>query len=143
MPYETKQRFLGPLSAALLALLFFPGCNALNPLCGRVCPAPTIGSLSPSTITFARVQEGFLLTVNGTQFVPSSVVIINGTTLSTTFVSCEELQVTITTVLISAPGTASVTVNTPSGTSGDLDCSKRRNQQRSRLDYHLRRATRK
>ena len=64
-----------------------------------------------------------LLTVSGTQFVAASVVVINGTALSTTFVSTEELQVTLTTAVISGPGTASVKVNTPSGNSGDLGCS--------------------
>ena len=114
---------LRPLSALVLTLLFFPGCNALNPLCGSARPVPVIGSLSATTITFAEVQQGFLLTVNGSHFVSSSVVIINGTTLSTTVVSSEQLQVTITTALISGPGTASVTVNTPSGNSGDVGCS--------------------
>jgi len=114
---------LRPLSALLLALLFFPGCNALNLLCGSARPAPVIGSLSATTITFAEVQQGFLLTVNGSQFVSSSVVVINGTTLSTTVVSGQQLQVTITTALISGPGTASVTVNTPSGNSGDVGCT--------------------
>lgn len=115
--------FLGSLSACLLTLLFLPGCNAINPLCGSSRPVPTIDSLSPSTITFAQVQGDVLLTVNGTQFVAASVVAINGTALSTTFVSTEELQVTLTTAVISAPGTASVKVNTPSGTSGDLGCT--------------------
>jgi hypothetical protein len=69
------------------------------------------------------VQQGVLLSVNGSQFVASSVVVVNGTTLSTTVVSAQLLQVTITTALISAPGTASVTVNTPSGDSGDLGCT--------------------
>ena len=115
--------FLGPLSALLLALLFLPGCNALNPLCGSARPAPTIGSLSATTITFAEVQQGFLLTVNGSQFVSSSVVVINGTTLSTTVMSSQQLQVTITTASISGPGTASVTVNTPSGNSGNVGCT--------------------
>jgi len=114
---------LRPLSALLLAVLFFPGCNALNLLCGSARPVPVIGSLSATTITFAEVQQGFLLTVNGSQFVSSSVVVINGTTLSTTVVSSQQLQVTITTALISGPGTASVTVNTPSGNSGDVGCS--------------------
>jgi hypothetical protein len=114
---------LRPLSALLLALLAFPGCNALNPLCGSARPAPIIASLSASTITFAEVQEGFLLTVNGSQFVSSSVVIIDGETLRTTIKSSKQLQVTITTAVISAPGTANVTVNTPSGTSGDLGCT--------------------
>jgi hypothetical protein len=115
--------FLRPLSALLLGLLFFPGCNALNPLCGSARPSPIIGSLSPTTVTFAEVQQGFLLTVNGSQFVSSSVVVINGTALSTTVVSSQELQVTVTTALISGPGTASVTVNTPGGNSGDVGCT--------------------
>ncbi|HLW85507.1 MAG TPA: hypothetical protein VKR60_09860 [Candidatus Sulfotelmatobacter sp.] len=112
-----------PLWAIGLALLFLTGCNALNPLCGSARPAPVIGSLSDSTITFAQVQQGFLLTVNGKEFVSSTVVIINGTTLITTVRSSQELQVTIPTDLISGPGAASVIVHTPSGNSGDLGCS--------------------
>jgi hypothetical protein len=112
-----------PLWAIVLALLFLPGCNALNPLCGSSRPAPEIGSLSASTITLAQVQQGFLLTVNGKEFVSSSVVIINGRTLSATVQSSQQLQVTIPTDLISGPGTANVTVNTPSGNSGYLGCS--------------------
>jgi hypothetical protein len=115
--------FLRLCSALLLALLVFQGCNALNPLCGSARPAPVIGSLSASTITFAQVQQGFLLTVNGSHFVSSSVVVINGTTLSTLATSSQQLQTTITTALISGPGTASVKVNTPSGNSGNLGCT--------------------
>ena len=115
--------FLGPFSALLLALLVFQGCNALNPLCGSARPSPVIGSLSPNTITFAEVQQGFSLTVNGSQFVSSSVVVINGATVSTMVVSSQQLQVTITSALISGPGTANVTVNTPSGNSGDVGCT--------------------
>jgi hypothetical protein len=115
--------FLRPLSALFLALLMFQGCNALNPLCGSARPAPIIGSLSPSTVTFAEVRLGFLLIVNGTQFDSSSVVVINGTKLTTLATSSQQLQATITTAVISAPGTASVTVNTPSGNSGDLGCT--------------------
>jgi hypothetical protein len=115
--------FLRPLSALLLSLLVFQGCNALNPLCVSARPAPIIGSLSASTITFAEVQQGFLLSVNGSHFVTSSVVVINGTTLNTKITSSQQLQVTITTALISTTGTANVTVKTPSGTSGDLGCA--------------------
>lgn len=111
------------LLALGLALLFLPACNALNPLCGSSRPTPVIGSLSPSTLTLAQVQQGFLLTVNGTDFVSSSVVIINGKTLTTTVESNKQLQVTITTDVISAAGTANVTVNTPSGNSGYLGCN--------------------
>jgi hypothetical protein len=115
--------FLRPLSAVLLALLVFQGCNALNPLCGSARPAPVIGSLSAVAITFAEVQQGFVLTVNGSHFVSASVVVINGTTLSTNVTSSQHMQATITTAIVSAPGTASVTVNTPSGNSGNLGCT--------------------
>ena len=121
--HQAESRRLQSLSAILLVLLVFQGCNALNPLCGSARPAPIIGSLSASTITFAEVQKGFLLNVNGSHFVSSSVVVINGTTLSTLATSSQHLQATITTAVISAPGTASVTVNTPSGNSGNLGCT--------------------
>jgi len=121
--HQAQSRYVRPLSVILLALLVFQGCNALNPLCGSARPAPIIGSLSATTITFAEVQQGFLLTVNGSQFVSSSVVVVNGTTLSTITTSSQQLEATITTAVILAPGTASVTVNTPSGNSGDLGCT--------------------
>jgi hypothetical protein len=111
------------LSALVLALLVFQGCNALNPLCGSARPAPIIGSLSASTITLAEVEPGFVLNVYGAEFVSSSVVVINGTALSTVVTSSTQLQVTITTAVISAPGTADVAVNTPGGNSGDLACT--------------------
>jgi hypothetical protein len=114
---------LRPRSALLLGLLVLQACNALNPLCGSARPAPIIGSLSASTITLAEVQPGFVLNVYGAQFVSSSVVVINGTKLSTLVTSSTQLQATITTAEISAAGTASVTVNTPSGNSGDLGCT--------------------
>ena len=111
------------LCAILFSLLLFPSCNALNPLCGSARPAPSISSLSATTITFAQVQQGFLLTVNGGDFVSSSVVVINGTTLKTAVTSSHQAQITITTALIPNPGTANVTVYTPSGNSGNLGCS--------------------
>jgi hypothetical protein len=110
-----------PLSILLLAGL--QGCNALNPLCGSARPAPNVSSLSASTITVDEVEQGFLLTVNGNQFVSSSVVVVNGTALSTQVASSHQLQVTITSSLISAAGTARVAVITPSGTTGNLGCT--------------------
>jgi hypothetical protein len=111
------------LSALVLASLVFQACNSLNPLCGSARPGPIIGSLSTNTVTFAEVQQGFVLNVYGAQFVSSSVVEINGAQVSTLVTSSTQLQVTITTAAISAPGTASVTVNTPSGNSGDVGCT--------------------
>jgi hypothetical protein len=114
---------LRPLSTLLLAMLVLQGCNALNPLCGSARPAPSISSLSPTTITFAQVQQGFLLTVNGSHIVSSSVVVINGTTLNTQVLSSSQLQVTLTKAFITGPGTTNVTINTPSGNSGTLGCT--------------------
>jgi len=113
-----------PSLAALLALLFLAGCNnTLNPLCGSARPAPLIGSLSPSTMSFAQVQQGSVLIVNGSQFVSSSEVVINAKALSTTVASGQQLKVTLTTGVISGPGPVNVTVHTPSGNSGDLGCT--------------------
>jgi hypothetical protein len=114
---------LRPLGTLLLATIVLQGCNALNPLCGSARPAPSISSLSPTTITFAQVQQGFLLTVNGGSIVSSSVLVVNGTTLSTQVLSKSQLQATLTTALITGPGTASVAIKTPGGNSGNLGCT--------------------
>jgi hypothetical protein len=117
-------RTFGLSLAALLALVFLAGCNnTLNPLCGSARPVPLIGSLSPSTISFAKVQQGSVLIVNGSHFVSSSEVVINAQVLSTTIVSSQQLQVTLTTGVISGPGPVNVSVHTPSGNSGDLGCT--------------------
>lgn len=108
---------------ALLALVFLAGCGTSNPICGSSRPKPLIGSLSPSTMTFAQVQQGAMLSVKGSQFVSSSVVVINGQALSTTVVNSQELQVLITSGLISGPGTLNVSVHTTGGNSGDIGCS--------------------
>ena len=109
---------------ALLAVMFLPGCNnTLNPLCGSARPAPLIGSLSHSTVSFAQVQQGVMLTVNGSQFVSSSEVVINGKALSATVASGQQLKILLTTSVISGPGAVNVSVLTPSGNSADLGCT--------------------
>lgn len=115
---------LGRSLAAIAFLLAIAGCNnTLNPLCGSARPAPLIGSLSPSTVGFSQVQDGFLLTVNGSQFVSSSQAVVNGQPLSATVVSPTQLNVMLTTGVISGPGAVNVSVKTPSGNSGDVGCT--------------------
>jgi hypothetical protein len=111
------------LAMMLLAFVSLTGCNALNPLCGSSRPVPVLSALSATSVPFTDVQTGYQLTVTGKEFVASTVVVFNGTTLTTTVVSSTELQVTITTDQISGPGTASVTVSTPSGNTGYVGCS--------------------
>jgi hypothetical protein len=110
-----------PLICGLL--LFICGCSALNPFCSSSRPKPVLTSISPSTVTLADVQTGFVLTLTGSSFVSSTVVIINNTTMNTQVLSSTKMQVTVTSGLITAAGSASVSAHTPNGTSGDLGCS--------------------
>jgi subtilisin len=74
-------------------------------------PAPSVSSLSP-----ARTSAGsgaFTLTVNGAGFVPSSAIRWNGVIRSTTFVSSSQLRAAIAAADIIAPGSAQVTVFSP------------------------------
>lgn len=120
MRYRTP---VWPLNALLLAILSLASCQALNPLCSiNSTPAPVIASLSPSTVAFAQVQQTFVLTVDGSHFSSSSVILLNGTRLSTTVVSNLQLKATITTTSVSAPGPANVAVHTPSDLSADVGC---------------------
>jgi hypothetical protein len=112
------------LSLAVLAPLLLAGCNnTLNPLCGSARPVPVIGSLSPSTLTFAQVQQAPMLIVNGSNFVSASEVVINSTPLAATVVSSQQLKVKLTPDVITGPGSVKVSVLTPSGNSGDLGCT--------------------
>jgi len=122
-PMKRITFFLRAPSALLLAVLFLPACNPTQLLCGSARPVPSITSLSATTVTFAQVQEGYLLTVTGSNIVASSVIEVNGTAVTTQVISNTELQTTLTDTEITGPGTASITINTPSGNSGDLGCT--------------------
>jgi hypothetical protein len=113
----------GHLSALILALWLLPGCNALNPLCGSARPAPVLDSISPSSLTFSQLPPNFTLTATGSHFVSASVVVFNGTSLTTSVNSSSLLTVTITASMIPAPGNYNVRVHTPAGTTGNLGCS--------------------
>ncbi|MGH9514159.1 MAG: hypothetical protein ACRD3P_00580 [Terriglobales bacterium] len=109
---------------ALAPLTLLAGCNnTLNPLCGSARPAPLVASLSPSTVTFADVQNGVMLSVNGSQFVPASEIVVGGKTLAASATSDKQLQVMLTTSVISGPGKVNVKVVTPSGGTSDVGCS--------------------
>jgi len=111
------------LSTTLLGLLFLNGCQALNPACNlNSRPVPVITTLMPSTATFAQVQSGFTLTVNGSKFYSNSVILLNGAPLTTTVVSDLVLTATITQAQITAAGSSNITVHTPGSLSGDLGC---------------------
>src|SRR2546427_888821 len=71
-------------------------------------PVPVLGALSPSSATAGGAA--FTLTVNGTNFVASSVVRWNGSNRTTTFVSGTELRAAIPASDVALAGSAQVTV---------------------------------
>ena len=84
-------------------------------------PVPSLTSLTPTGGIAGGVA--FILTVNGTGFISSSVVNFNGSAKTTTFVSSTQLTAMITAADISAAGSPSVTVTNPApggGTSNGL-----------------------
>ncbi|MGH9776880.1 MAG: IPT/TIG domain-containing protein, partial [Candidatus Acidiferrales bacterium] len=94
-------------------LVFLAGCGGAasipeNPLPSSV---PAITMISPSSV--AAGSAGFTLTINGTNFVPASVVSFGGAARSTTFVSATQLTAAISASAIAAAGTANVTVTNP------------------------------
>jgi hypothetical protein len=73
-----------------------------------VTPGPgTLTSLSPATV---QVGVAFTLTVNGSGFDATSVVIFNGNSVPTTFVSATQLTASITASAITQPGPYTVVV---------------------------------
>jgi hypothetical protein len=79
-------------------------------------PLPTLTSLNPSSKR-AETAE-FILTLNGTNFVQSSVAYWNGSARATTYVSATELQATISANDIVLEGTAELFVVNPAPTGG-------------------------
>jgi hypothetical protein len=82
-------------------------------------PSPTAGSLSPASAPAG--SGGVTLTVNGSDFVSTSVVRWNGMAMTTTFVSASQLQAAIGSVDLAVAGSIPVSVVTPApggGTSG-------------------------
>jgi alpha-D-ribose 1-methylphosphonate 5-triphosphate synthase subunit PhnH len=95
-----------------------PGGGTSNSLTFTVNnPRPTITSLSPSSATAGGPL--FTLTVNGTNYVTTSVMNWNGAALTTTFVSGTELTASVPASDIAAAGTFKVTVSNPAPGGGN------------------------
>ncbi len=80
-----------------------------------VSSVPTITGLSPASATAGGAA--FTLTVNGTNFVPGSMVQWAGTALTTTFVSATQITAAVPANLIATASSANVTVTGPGGVS--------------------------
>ncbi|GAB3869370.1 hypothetical protein GCM10028824_16220 [Hymenobacter segetis] len=74
-------------------------------------PAPTISSLSPNSVTVGAAAQ--TLTVNGTNFIASSVVNFNSAARTTTYVSATQLTIQLTAGDQATAGSYNVTVTNP------------------------------
>jgi hypothetical protein len=84
-------------------------------------PVPTITSLSPTSATAGGAA--FTLTVNGTNFIASSVVNFNGAAKTTTFVSATQITAAIAAADITTAGIKPVTVTNPAPGGGTSSAS--------------------
>ena len=78
-----------------------------------ITPRPTITALNPSSISAGA--PAFTLQVSGTGFVSGAVVSFNSTALPTLFGSPTQLSAQVPASLIALPGTATITVSLPGG----------------------------
>ena len=79
-------------------------------------PVPTVGSISPTTGTGGG--PAFTLTVNGSNFVSTSIVNFNGAAETTTYVSAAQVTAAIPMSAIASDGTFPVSVTNPAPAGG-------------------------
>ena len=111
-----------------------PGITVFDPAAGGLTsnavtftitppnPVPALTTLNPAT-AFAG-DAGFTLTVNGSNFINSSVVKFNGADRTTTYISATQLSIGVTAADIANAGTAALTIVNPApggGTSNTLN----------------------
>lgn len=105
------RRILLKTSAILgtASLVCLTGCTEGTPSTPN--PTPMITFITPSRTLVG--SEGFTLTVNGTNFVATSMVNFGGMEVASTFVSSTELQAAIPAAALASTGTPTVTVSNP------------------------------
>jgi hypothetical protein len=103
------------LSLICLVILFAVPSMALAQKGGKAAP-PVVSSIAPTSATAGG--PGFALTVSGSNFTTGSIVLWNGISITTTYVSATQLQATIPSALIGAAATAQVAVYTPGRSGG-------------------------
>ena len=120
----TNVRFhLGAVALLIVALIGDWGCGRSQSANNQSSPpTPTITTLSPNGVVAGGAA--FTLTINGTNFVASSVVNFGGAVSATTFVNSTQLTAAIPASSIASTGTPAVTVTNPAsagGTSNAVD----------------------
>ena len=106
----TDIAFLGTVNITVFSPA--PGGGTSNAVTLAVTnPLPQLTSLSPNAVPPGG--GNFTLTVNGTNFVPSATVLVNGNQRFTSFVSSTQLTAVVLREDIANPGTALISVLTP------------------------------
>jgi hypothetical protein len=111
-----------PLAAliAVLTCIVLDGCGggsgSTTTQTNTTPPAPTVSSLSPSSVT--ANSPGFTLTVSGTNFVPGSEVSWQGTAQPTLYQSATSLQIDVAPQAIASPATIQIAVQNPQSDGG-------------------------
>jgi 6-phosphogluconolactonase (cycloisomerase 2 family) len=113
----------GLVISAIVNIGFLAGCGGGTASTGGGGnPVPTITAMSPTSAVASSAS--FTLTINGANFMTTSMVSFGGTMPTTTFVSSTQLTAAIPAAAIASAGTASVTVTNPTpggGTSNTLN----------------------
>jgi hypothetical protein len=118
--FVSSTQLRAAIPAGDVAAASFPSVSVLNPGPGGGVwsltfavnnPQPTITSLSPETVTAGR--GAFTLIINGTNFIPASVVQVNGSNRTTTFVSSTQLKAAIPASDVASRADLSVSVTNP------------------------------
>src|SRR5712691_236088 len=102
-----RRACVAPIKPALLALIVV----LLTGMAGAQNPVPSIMQTIPNFA--APAGAAFVLTVNGTGFVPGAAVMWNGTARATTFVTGTQLTASILATDIATARTASITILNP------------------------------
>jgi hypothetical protein len=134
-PYSQSNNCGGSLTAGsncTIAVLFSPAGAGPSPIpltitdnapgsprtvtlngTGAIPPSPTLTSLVPNQATVGA--NAFTLAATGTNFAPTSVLLWNGASRTTTFGTSTQLTAAITSADVATAGIAIVTVSTPGG----------------------------
>jgi 6-phosphogluconolactonase len=101
------------VTLGIVSLVFFAGCGGGSKSDGNQPPptTPTITTISPKSALAGG--DAFTLTINGKNFVASSMVNFGGAAPATTFVSSTQLTAAIPASSIVSTGTSAVTVTNP------------------------------
>jgi len=118
--FVSSTRLTAAIPASDVTTASFPSISVLNPGPGGGVyaltfavnnPQPTLSSLSPASVIAG--SGAFTLTLNGTNFIPASVVQVNGSNRTTTFVSSTRLTATIPASDVASASFPSISVLNP------------------------------